>query len=254
MYTININITLRKLMRVGILTLIAICLFASSAQAYVSVSGYYRSDGTYVAPHVRSEPNGLKYDNYSWTSSQGLYNPTYGTRGTTWDTPTWITDPDYYEGKAIYDTKDGYSSLYNHSSSYTKPIQDVSYVTKLWVTNNPTTPCSESTFLRAKEITECEKYKTNINIYTWNETTFEYDGRHYVYDPATQITTSCPDGYSILYNTITGKPTSSCASEVVSIFPLGCTSHAGYSTINGLSCSTKSCSTGLIWDGEKCRS
>ena len=33
--------------------------------AYVNVSGYYRSDGTYVQPHVRSEPNGLKYDNWA---------------------------------------------------------------------------------------------------------------------------------------------------------------------------------------------
>jgi len=76
--------------------------FTIAADAYVKVKGYYRSDGTYVAPHVRSNPNGLKYDNYSYTPSQGLYNTTYGTRGTEWDTPTTITDPDYYEGKALY--------------------------------------------------------------------------------------------------------------------------------------------------------
>lgn len=73
-----------------------------SSDAYVTVKGYYRKDGTYVAPHVRSEPNGLKYDNYGYTPSQGLYNPTYGTKGAAWDTPTYITDPDYYEGKALY--------------------------------------------------------------------------------------------------------------------------------------------------------
>jgi len=74
------------------------------AQAYVRVKGYTRSDGTYVKPHVRSNPNGLKYDNYSWTPSQGLYNKTYGTRGSDWDTPTSITDPDYYEGKRLYES------------------------------------------------------------------------------------------------------------------------------------------------------
>ncbi|MEY4440920.1 MAG: hypothetical protein RLY49_546 [Candidatus Parcubacteria bacterium] len=73
------------------------------AEAYVSVKGYYRN-GTYVAPHVRSNPNGLKYDNYGYKPSQGLYNKTYGTKGIKWDTPTYITDPDYYIGKSLYDS------------------------------------------------------------------------------------------------------------------------------------------------------
>lgn len=84
-----------------------------NADAYVSVKGYTRKDGTYVAPHVRSEPNGLKYDNYSYKPSQGLYNPSYGTKGATWDTPTYITDPNYYVGKSIYDSNHlgtGYSN------------------------------------------------------------------------------------------------------------------------------------------------
>jgi hypothetical protein len=88
-------------------------LFLSSisvAEAVVSVKGYYRSNGTYVAPYVKSNPNGLKYDNYSYTPSQGLYNQTYGTRGTYWDTPTYLTDPDYYLGKSIYDS--GNTSVY----------------------------------------------------------------------------------------------------------------------------------------------
>ncbi|MCX6807228.1 MAG: hypothetical protein NTZ80_00240 [Patescibacteria group bacterium] len=86
--------------------LFLIIIFASIqiANAYVNVKGYFRSNGTYVAPHVRSNPNGLKSDNYGWTQSQGTYNKTYGTKGAKWDTPTYITDPDYYEGKNIYDS------------------------------------------------------------------------------------------------------------------------------------------------------
>lgn len=83
------------------------------SDAYVNVSGYYRKDGTYVRPHVRSNPNGLKYDNYGYKPSDGLYNKTYGTRGSDWDTPTYITDPDYYEGKALYES--GSSEGYNSS-------------------------------------------------------------------------------------------------------------------------------------------
>jgi len=92
---------------------------ALPADAYVSVKGYTRKDGTYVRPHVRSEPNGLKYDNYSWKPSQGLYNPTYGTKGSSWNTPTWVTDPDYYEGKRLYET--GQSG--NSGSSAPEPTQ-----------------------------------------------------------------------------------------------------------------------------------
>lgn len=99
----------------------------NTASAYVSVDGYYRANGTYVAPHVRSEPNGLKYDNYGYTPSQGLYNDTYGTRGSTWDTPTYITDPNYYQGKSLYDSGNTtYSSPsysgYGYSSTPTCPI------------------------------------------------------------------------------------------------------------------------------------
>lgn len=96
-------------------------MFASTgiAEAYVRVNGYTKKNGTYVAPYVRSNPNGLKYDNYSYKPSQGLYNSSYGTRGATWDTPTYITDPSYYEGKALYEQNQvsGYSS-YSSQSSY----------------------------------------------------------------------------------------------------------------------------------------
>lgn len=85
----------------------------SEVSAYVNVKGYYRKDGTYVNGYVRSNPNGVKYDNYGYKPSQGLYNDTYGTRGSEWDTPTYITDPDYYIGKSIYDSGLGSSSSYS---------------------------------------------------------------------------------------------------------------------------------------------
>lgn len=109
--------------KIALLTISLTCLLfaATPAEAYVSVRGYYRSNGTYVQPHVRSNPNGLKYDNYSWTPSQGLYNKSYGARGTTWDTPTWTTDPDYYTGLQLYQNKSAYlnSSLPSISPNIT---------------------------------------------------------------------------------------------------------------------------------------
>jgi len=48
--------------------------FAVSAQSH-SVKGHYRSDGTYVQPHYRSNANSTKLDNYS---TQRNYNPYNG--------------------------------------------------------------------------------------------------------------------------------------------------------------------------------
>lgn len=56
-----------------------IVLLAVPAVAQVSVNGYVRSDGTYVAPHVRSSPNSYQFDNYG---ARGNTNPYTGQRGT----------------------------------------------------------------------------------------------------------------------------------------------------------------------------
>jgi len=43
-----------------------------------SVRGYFKKDGTYVAPHIATNPNSTKTDNYS---SQGNINPYNGKEG-----------------------------------------------------------------------------------------------------------------------------------------------------------------------------
>lgn len=45
----------------------------------VHVRGYYRKNGTYVRPHMRSAPNGSKADNWS---TKGNVNPYTGKVGT----------------------------------------------------------------------------------------------------------------------------------------------------------------------------
>lgn len=64
-----------------ILTLAA--AFATPALAGKHVNGYTRKDGTYVAPHYRSTPNNVQYDNYS---TKGNSNPYTGQPGTERDT------------------------------------------------------------------------------------------------------------------------------------------------------------------------
>src|SRR3989344_5999647 len=101
--------------------LIIVSLFISSvpsAEAVVSVRGYYRSNGTYVSPHVRSNPNGIRYDNYSY-SGGSLYNPSYYSSSrnysSDWYTPSYYTDSSYYLGRSLYNSSSYYPS-YSYSS------------------------------------------------------------------------------------------------------------------------------------------
>jgi len=57
-------------------TVFAIIPFSAYADD-VLVNGYYRNDGTYVQPHVRSAPDGDRSNNYGPSSGNSqLMNPT----------------------------------------------------------------------------------------------------------------------------------------------------------------------------------
>ena len=66
--------TKRSIMLVTALVILISFLTISLAEAG-SVRGYYRSDGTYVRPHYRTNPDGNPYNNYSFP---GNYNPNTG--------------------------------------------------------------------------------------------------------------------------------------------------------------------------------
>ena len=72
-----------------LLSLIVIGLGVNAKDTYVN--GYYRSNGTYVAPHYRSSPNSSTWDNYS---TRGNTNPYTGQRGS--------TDPYKYNSGSSY--------------------------------------------------------------------------------------------------------------------------------------------------------
>jgi len=75
----------------SLLVMTASSLNPAYAQEYVH--GYTRSDGTYVAPYYRSEPDGSVANNYSY---EGNVNPFTGETGTNRYTHD-ETSP-YYEG------------------------------------------------------------------------------------------------------------------------------------------------------------
>ncbi|WP_423063864.1 hypothetical protein [Candidiatus Paracoxiella cheracis] len=67
-------------MKKVLIILVTATLLSVNAAVFadVYVHGYTRSNGTYVAPHYRSNPDGDSYDNYS---SKGNVNPYTGEEG-----------------------------------------------------------------------------------------------------------------------------------------------------------------------------
>ena len=65
---------------------VLLCGLASELLA-ASVQGYTRRDGTYVAPHQRTNPDGNPFNNYGFP---GNYNPTLGKSPQVISSATWI--------------------------------------------------------------------------------------------------------------------------------------------------------------------
>lgn len=60
-----------------IATFLSATAFTGDVFAQVQVDGYYRKDGTYVRPHVRSAPDGNKWNNYGPSNGVNMQSP-YG--------------------------------------------------------------------------------------------------------------------------------------------------------------------------------
>jgi len=41
-------------------------MMSFNASAYTFVNGYVKSNGTYVAPHIRTSPDSFKFNNFSY--------------------------------------------------------------------------------------------------------------------------------------------------------------------------------------------
>lgn len=75
----------------SVIAVIMLILLGFTTTAFArdtNVRGYYRNDGTYVQPHMRTSPNSSPYDNYStkgnvnpYTGEKGYQDPTRSTYG-----------------------------------------------------------------------------------------------------------------------------------------------------------------------------
>ena len=69
---------MKKLITTIIVSILLSLWIFNFVDAATRVRSYYRSSGTYVAPHYRSSPNSSRYDNWS---TKGNYNPYTGKKG-----------------------------------------------------------------------------------------------------------------------------------------------------------------------------
>lgn len=106
--------------------LLSLFLIPTIIYAKVSVKGYYRKDGTYVAPYTRSNPDGNPYNNYGYP---GNYNPNTGSITT--------GDPNSYMNSYCKESPNnaycsGYGSTYAPTVLPTPtPISSYSYTNNL---------------------------------------------------------------------------------------------------------------------------
>lgn len=114
-YTQYIDIMMRNRI-IHFFFLLLIITISTICNAQVRVKGYYRKDGTYVRPHVRSNPDGNPYNNWSYP---GNVNP--------------------YTGKVATGNPETYLKKYrkngNHSSGSIIPKKNI-LNTQGWVSAN----------------------------------------------------------------------------------------------------------------------
>ena len=87
---------------------------ATDLESQVKVRGYYRKNGTYVRPHVRTRPDGNPYNNYSFP---GNYNPNTG-RTTKGNPETYLRN--YYK-KSNNDNQVNVQGYYRKDGTYVQP-------------------------------------------------------------------------------------------------------------------------------------
>jgi hypothetical protein len=83
---------MRALALAGIAAIVSLW---SQARADEFVRGYFRSNGTYVAPYYRSSPDRSYNNNWSVSPNVNPYTGRMGTRSPTWDDrpPTYGAGP-----------------------------------------------------------------------------------------------------------------------------------------------------------------
>ena len=148
------------------LIILFIFLLALTINAQVHVRGYTRSNGTYVAPHMRSSPNLTPTDNYSYpgntnpytgktaTGNPDTYLKNYNNSNNTSSSDVWVDG---------YTRKDG-TSVKGHwrSSPNENPYDNYSYPGNTNPYTGKTTTGNDKTYLNNSTNNSLSNFKQEL--------------------------------------------------------------------------------------------
>lgn len=164
-------------------------LLTLTVQGQVHVKGYYRSNGTYVAPHTRSSPNSSPYDNYSYP---GNTNP-YTGKTATGNPDTYIKN--LYNNNSTSSTSDVWVDGYYRS--------DGTYVKGHWrsapngnPTDNFSYPGNTNPYTGKTATGNIDTYLKNYN--NSSTSTYNYGTTYYVSSNTLNLRSGPSTNYSIL--------------------------------------------------------
>ena len=112
------------------LSIVLFTAFSSFAQTHVS--GYTRSNGTYVAPHYRSSPNYTKADNYSTIGNTNPYTGSAGTKTYSDYNNYGSSSTSASYSAPVYSTPAYSTSTYNYGSTYKAPVYKKTVSNRYW--------------------------------------------------------------------------------------------------------------------------
>ncbi len=193
-------------------------IFSFEAFADVWVNGYYRSSGTYVQGHYRSNPDGNPYNNWSFPGNTNPY--TGETAGGSVDaylnnyggSSGYSPAPSYSPPPLLLPTPTytpTYSPSYDFSSLFDDDeeieIKKITWIAKQWADKYSSQDCEDAP-LTSKDRKLCEsyrdtKYDSDVEWEIKDEISSKYptcDGKNYYFLNA------CPEGSEVVCRNETG--------------------------------------------------
>ncbi|MED4285493.1 hypothetical protein P4679_26560 [Priestia megaterium] len=162
--------------KISLAVMLALGLFVSTSQAEadVSVKGYYRKDGTYVRPHMRSDPDGNFENNWSTKGNINPYTGEEGTRTSPSDSGSYdsyydSSDESYYNSEDSYSNDDTYyeDSDYTDSDSSVQAYDESGYVDSTDFIDNEDAMYAMDTVYKYFDKLNEKEYKDAYNL--WNK-------------------------------------------------------------------------------------
>ena len=104
---------MRKFILLAVLFVLTGNVFSQTNSTYRYQQGYYKTDGTWVQPHYKTENNSTNWDNYSTTPNTNYFTQEKGSRARDYSPEAY----NYGQDRVIYEGPKGGQYYYNDSGN-----------------------------------------------------------------------------------------------------------------------------------------